>query len=92
MRGQESRHRRILPPRPAMQSGTNGSLSSDGWRVLDDLDDDHPITEEELAVIESFLMAELQALLKDENATSDSKEPQRFGNRKRRIVAADNRP
>ncbi|MCF8708780.1 hypothetical protein [Rhizorhapis sp. SPR117] len=92
MRGQESRHRRIVPPRPAVQAGANGTLSPDDWTVLHDLHADDPITDEELAVIEAFLMPALQALFEAENTSHDSKEPQRFGKVADRIVAADDRP
>lgn len=41
-------------------------------RVVLDMDDDYPVTEEELNVLEAFLFQEIQALLKDD----DSKQPQ----------------
>ncbi|MEW9614416.1 hypothetical protein AB3G45_11375 [Shinella sp. S4-D37] len=41
-------------------------------RVVLDMDADHPITEEELDILEAFLFQEIQALLKDD----DSKQPQ----------------
>lgn len=92
MRGQESRHRRIVPPRPAVQAGTNGNLAPDDWTVLHDLHADDPITDDELAVIEAFLMPAFQALFETERTSCDSKEPQRFGKVAGRIVAADDRP
>jgi hypothetical protein len=92
MRGQESRHRRIVPPCPAVQAGTSGTLSHDDWTVLHDLCADDPITDDELAVIEAFLMPALQALFETEGTSRDSKEPQRFGKVADRIVAADDRP
>lgn len=41
-------------------------------RVVLDMDADHPVTEEELDILEAFLFQEIQALLKEE----DSKQPQ----------------
>jgi len=41
-------------------------------RVVLDMDADHPVTEEELDILEAFLFQEIQALLKDD----DSKQPQ----------------
>lgn len=91
MRGHMSRHGRILPPRPAAKAGANGSLSPDDWTISHDLDADDPITDDELAVIEAFLMPALQALFA-ENTSPDSKEPQRFGKPDPRIAAAEDRP
>lgn len=41
-------------------------------RVVLDMDADHPVTEEELDILEAFLFQEIQALLKED----DSKQPQ----------------
>jgi hypothetical protein len=92
MRGQESRNRRIVPSRPAVKARTNGRLSSPDWRVLDDFDEDFPVSEEELAVIEAFLKSTLTALFDEEKTGADSKEPQSSARVRHTTVAVDDRP
>lgn len=92
MRGQESRHRWIVPSRPAAKAGANDHLSPDDWQVVHDLDGDFPVTDAELAAIEAFLLPALQAILQSSKPSSDSKEPQRPVEYRGKATVADHRP
>ncbi|MDF1600960.1 hypothetical protein PZ895_14450 [Mesorhizobium sp. YIM 152430] len=67
------------------QNGTTGRSPQPALEVKSDLQRNHPITEEELAVIEAFLLPELLAIL------DDSKEPQRPAKLKRKEALAEPR-
>jgi hypothetical protein len=69
-----------------MRKGTkqNGHSRADQtWTVVDDFPDVVPVTPEELAVVEAFLLAQFQAVMEGENplqaaatAGADSETPQ----------------
>lgn len=63
--------------------GTTGRSPLPALEVNSDLQRNHPITDEELAVIEAFLLPELLAILED------SKEPQRPEKLKRKEALAE---
>lgn len=73
MRGQSSSDRRILLPVGQTPDTADAKI------VLDDFGNDFPVTEDELDVLESFLMSELSVMLKS-TSKLDSKEPQRSAN------------
>jgi hypothetical protein len=53
------------------------------WRVLDDFDEDVPVTPAELDVLQAFLMAAVNAIMTDQKTaadnTPDSEPPQNSG-------------
>jgi hypothetical protein len=55
-----------------MRKGTKHSEADQTWRVVDDFPDAVPVTPEELAMVEAFLMAQFRAIMEGEGAASDA--------------------
>ncbi|MFD1328888.1 hypothetical protein [Mycoplana ramosa] len=77
MRGHMSSDRRALRADAAIAaSGAHPHASAD-MRVTSTLGGDYPVSDEELAVLEAFLMPALARLFDDGKLKPDSKQPQR---------------
>ncbi|MEY9328337.1 hypothetical protein [Sinorhizobium fredii] len=77
MRGHVSSDRRALRADAAIAApGTHPHASAD-MRVTSTLDGDYTVSDEELAVLEAFLMPALARLFDDGKVKPDSKQPQR---------------
>ena len=77
MRGHMSSDRRALRADAAIAAPGARPHASTDTRITSTLDRDYPVSDEELAVLEAFLMPALARLFDDGKVKPDSKQPQR---------------